>query len=237
MTASSHNTPRVRSLLVWLIISLGLLACTLLDSWVFLTCTIDPERKLFGAEWYQVLRQAGNVLPWAIVACALILHDLRLQRTKLAVGELTHELLTRARSAFLHRGSMVLLAAVLGGAAAEILKLVTQRGRPIGLGVYRFGFFEDVAAKGLASSHAGVAFGAAFMLGKLFPGSFWPLFVLACGTSVTRITPGAHYLSDLYVGAVCSWLVVGLLWRMLGSAPGGHAHRVSFLSPIARTAA
>jgi membrane-associated phospholipid phosphatase len=220
---SDAQPNRTRSLVRWLLICLGLLVSTLLDTWVYLYHTIDRERALWSAEWWQVFRQAGNLMPWCFVACAFMLHDIRLLNPR--------QLPRGSRSAFLHRGSMIVLSAGFAGLAAEILKGISQRGRPIGLGVYRFGWVEEVRGYGLASSHAAVAFGAAFMVGRLFPGAFWPIFILACGTAYSRITPGAHYLSDLYVAGVLAWLVSRGLWHWLGRFPGGHAHAVTLLRP------
>lgn len=231
MFGASTPAPPSRALVLsrWLLVALGLLACTLLDRWVYAVATIDRNRELWNAEWWQVLRQAGNIMPWAFVAAALMMHDRKRLAAKAAAEELQADLFAKAKSAFLHRGSMIFLAAGLGGLAAEILKGISQRGRPTGLGVYRFGWVEQVSGYGMASSHAGVAFGAAFMLGKLFPGALWPLLLLACGTCFSRLTPGAHYLSDLYVAGVLAWLVTQALWRLLGRAPGGHAHAVTLI--------
>jgi membrane-associated phospholipid phosphatase len=197
----------------------------MLDRWVFMYLTFDRDRTLWNAEWWQVFRQAGSLIPWAFVAAAFILHDLHVLERRRRGGEDQRG----ARIAFLHRGLMVFLAAGVGGLFSEILKGVIQRGRPIGLGVYRFGWVEEVKGYGLASSHVSVTFGAAFMLARFFPGTLLPMFALACGTAYTRFTPGAHYVSDLYVAAVMSWLATRLLWRYLGRFPGGHAHRVTLV--------
>jgi membrane-associated phospholipid phosphatase len=234
MTNETPPRTLARSLACWLVVAIGLLFCTLLDPWAYQTLATDPDRQLLRYDWFQCLRQAGNLLPWAMFAGCLVLHDLKLLRAKQAVGEVTPGLLHKARSMFLHRGSMVFFAPAVGGLVAELLKGALQRGRPVGLGVYRFGYVEEVSAFGLASSHAGVAFGAAFMVGRLFPGSLLPLFALACGTAFSRVIPGAHYLSDVYVGAVVGWLATDLLWRTLGGAPGGARHRLSFISTLAR---
>jgi membrane-associated phospholipid phosphatase len=221
MTTRTHE--RTHFLIRLLIACLGLLVCTMADRWVYLYLTPDRERKLWNAEWWQFLRQAGSLMPWGVVAAAMLLHDYRLlpprQQPK------------GTRSAFLHRGLMVLFCAVLAGLAAEILKGAVQRGRPIGLGVYRFGWVEEVRGYGLASSHAAVIFGAAYMMGRLFPGTFWPIFALACGTAYTRLTPGAHYITDLYVAGVLGWLASCAMWRWCGHFPGGHAHPITLQRP------
>ncbi|HYE63319.1 MAG TPA: phosphatase PAP2 family protein [Phycisphaerales bacterium] len=189
---------RVRGLVVALALVVGLLLVTLIDRWVWERFTLDRatfesvERK----DWYQLFRQVGYLPAWFIAAVFMWWAEGKLRRA-----------------------SMVFLAAALGGAAAEVLKGVVQRFRPGTNGEYVFRWVMDevpggelVRGLGLASSHAGVAFGGAMMVAALWPRVGAVAVALAVGCCVTRLISGAHFLSDVYVAGVLSYGVVrGLL--------------------------
>jgi membrane-associated phospholipid phosphatase len=192
---------RVRVLGGVLALAAGLLILSLLDMALWRAMRVENLPALERKDWYQVLRQCGSLLPWLIVAGALWLHDRGPRRALLLAG-----------------------GATLGGAAAEVVKLITQRLRPGDSGEYVFRWMVDglpnghlVKGVGLASSHAGVAFGAAFMLAYLFP-RVGPLAVgLAIACSVTRLLAGAHFATDVYVAAALSYAVVLGLRRLDGN--------------------
>jgi hypothetical protein len=111
---------------------------------------------------------------------------------------------------------MLFASAGLGGLAAEVVKLLTHRYRPGESGEYMFGWAMDGdrgPGIGLASSHAGVAFGAAFMLARLFPGTGCVAVALAVGCGVSRLLVGAHFATDVYVAACLSYGVAAGLWK------------------------
>ena len=111
----------------------------------------------------------------------------------------------------------------VAGLVAEVLKVLLRRERP-GLhdGAYVFRAFSDqfwsTKQIGLPSSHALVAFGGAWMLGKLYPRARWLWFALALGCGLTRVQARAHFLSDVVVAAVAAWVVIELGWRWSGAA-------------------
>ncbi len=129
------------------------------------------------------------------------------------------------------RGLLLALVPTAGGLLAELLKILLRRERP-GLhdGGYFFRPFTDrlIATKdiGLPSSHALVAFSAAWLLCRLYPRGrpVWLLF--AAGCAVSRVQAQAHFLSDVTVAAVAAYVMVAWLYRRWG-AP------VSPLSPRA----
>ncbi len=118
-----------------------------------------------------------------------------------------------------------LLAIVPGvsGLVGELLKMLIRRERP-GLhdGAYYFRPFRDqlfsTSHFGLPSSEVMVAFGAGWLLCRIYPRA-WPVWLgLAAGCGVTRLMVQAHFLSDVTTGAVAAWAVVALMWRAWGSA-------------------
>jgi undecaprenyl-diphosphatase len=101
---------------------------------------------------------------------------------------------------------------------AELLKLVMRRHRPSpvndGQHVYDwFGPHVEGRGLGLASSHTAVAFGAAAILWMWSPRAGVLAGLLACGCAMTRMFAGAHFLSDVYAGAVLGWLGATIVWR------------------------
>jgi membrane-associated phospholipid phosphatase len=209
---------RRRRLLVAMICALGLLVLTLLDQQIWRALLLDPQKLLEEKDWWQLFRQFGSLLFWLILGACLIAHD-RAIAFRFRRGD------SVAKSGAWHRGLMVMLAAGLSGGAAEVLKGLSQRARPGTTGEYRFGWIEDgVGGLGLASSHAGTAFGGAIMLGWFFPALRWPLLALAMACSMTRIIVGAHYATDVYVAVLLSYAVCYGLWRFASGFPGGANH-------------
>ncbi|NQU10976.1 phosphatase PAP2 family protein [bacterium] len=109
-------------------------------------------------------------------------------------------------------------------AVGEVLKFAIGRLRPRLAGgehLFRPGSEFEWNTSGLAtpSSHAIIAFGAAWILGRLFPQARLIWLGLATGCAVTRVLQGSHFLSDVYLSAVVSRGVVTLLWRWQGEAP------------------
>lgn len=180
--------------------------------------------------WHQTLKQVGYLPVWVGVALTLLIVDA----------------LTRGRSSQLqvapswpprpihHRAGLVLLAAACSGLAAEVMKLFARRLRPNALdGLYVFRPFWDQplssSGVGFPSSHTAVAFGGAVMLGLLLPRIRWFMLILALGCGVSRMLAGAHFASDVYIGALLgAWIALafyragqgprrgpagGLVWR------------------------
>lgn len=159
-------------------------------------------------DWYRLLRIMGYLGTWILVCIVYIAHD-------------------RHR----HRGLAVLLSAGFAGLFAELLKLVIARERPVHDGVIQpglyhfrglFSGFEDGSNLGLPSSHAAVAFGGCFMLIYFLPRTRNTLFLLALGCGITRMLTGAHFATDVYLGAVLGWACS----RMMCSFASVHVHEL-----------
>jgi membrane-associated phospholipid phosphatase len=169
----------------------------LLDPVAFRTVRVTD---IHGEDWGRMLRVMGYVPLWLCAALALALHD----RTPI-------RRLLRARSGLIAAG------ATLGGAVAELAKLLVRRLRPGELGEYAFRSFSErpfsTAGLGMPSSHALVAFGAAAVLARVFPRAAVVWWGLAWGCAFTRVAAGAHFLSDVVVAAVLGWIVGAVVWR------------------------
>ena len=133
----------------------------------------------------------------------------------------THD---RPRAGWGTRGGYVILSPLLGGALAELLKLLLRRLRPDGeLFGYSFRAFSDhpwsTGGLGMPSSHTLVAFAGAAALARLFPRAWWLWYLLAFGCGLTRGMANAHFLSDTAAAAVLGWAVGQLLAQRMRLTP------------------
>lgn len=153
----------------------------------------DPE--VYERDWGRAFRVMGYLPIWLVLAAALWLHS----------GE-------RRRAIWLA------LTPALGGLLAEVIKLTVRRERPnLHDGAYVFRPFADhlmsSKAMGVPSSHAAVAFAAAWLLCRFYPRASIAWLGLATGCALTRVLAGAHFLSDVVVAAAVAWLLVDVIWR------------------------
>jgi membrane-associated phospholipid phosphatase len=183
------------------VLAVGALAtATALDGWAY-RVLVTPD--VYEHDWGRLLRVVGFLPTWAVVSAALALSVSTSESTSLSAR---------------WRASLPIIAATLGGIAAEVLKLLLRRERPeASAGVYAFRSWRDhplsTAGLALPSSHALVAFAAAAMLARLFPRVFWLWYGLAMGCALTRVLARAHFLSDVTLSALLGWLVAALVWR------------------------
>ena len=184
---------------------LAFICLLLCDRAVYHALAVGPDRlpALEGKDWYRTLRSAGTLLPWLFLAAGLTLQG--------AAAAIT----SRARSTSIP-GLLILASAALAGALAELLQVLTGRIRPNHTdGVCRFkGLLERFANPDnlcFPSSHAAVAFGAAFMVLFLYPRAGWVAILLAAGCGLTRLLAGAHFASDVFAAAVLGYATASLL--------------------------
>ena len=145
-------------------------------------------------DWHRLLRVFGAIMTWFVVGGMLWRQD------------------GHGRRAW-----PLVLSAGLSGLIAEVLKMVIRRGRPgadfEGYVLLPFeGAWWNTADLGMPSSHAAVAFGAAFALWRLFPRIGVIGMGLAVGCAATRVIDRAHFISDVIAAAGLAWVVVGVLW-------------------------
>ncbi len=233
---------RNRPLLTFLVVAaLALALAHLLDraaySWLY-----DPG--VYDHDWGRMLRTMGFLPFWLLGAVALWLHDRGAASPEGAgpaagaappvgasaqpcsgvspgaPGVAGASAQPRVRRAYA-RALLLALAPTLSGIAGALLQLIIRRERPWAAGgAYVFRPFSDrpLYGGGLAmpSSHAVVAFGAAFALARLFPRTAPVWYFVAAGCALTRVAVRAHFLSDVTLGALVAWAVVAGLWRWLG---------------------
>jgi membrane-associated phospholipid phosphatase len=181
----------------WVFAGVGIVLAHILDPLAFHHLRIE---NVYGQDWGRMLRVMGFVPLWIAAGAALMLHER-----------------TPWRRIVRSRGGLIIAGSIVGGIAAEVVKLIIRRRRPGEFGDYVFRPFTDrilhSGGLGMPSSHALVAFGAAAVLARLYPRARIIWWGLAWGCALSRVAAGAHFLSDVVGAAVIGWLVGALVWR------------------------
>ena len=149
--------------------------------------------------WFKLMWVIGRAELWLIVAAALLFAEFGADASRSKRG--------------VRRAVFLSLSVVLSGVGAEAAKLVFRRLRPEAAdGWYRFRpwseNFWSAENLGLPSSHAAVAFGAAFALCWMWPRAAMVFVAAGIGCSLSRLLVGAHFLSDVLVGTGLAFFVV-----------------------------
>lgn len=165
---------------------------TLLDPFIARAIFISDRTEISNSDLYWLLRVAGTLWVWMLLMWIVRLHD---------------RVWDRAGSLF--------FAPIIAGLCAEGLKLALARERPtidpetLRPGWYSFrGLmtgFSEASNLGFPSSHTAVAFAGCLTLAAWMPRARWVLFALAVGCGVGRMIIGAHYATDVFVGALIGW--------------------------------
>lgn len=200
---------------------LGLIVVSLTDRWLFFQLRSANLSRLEGKDWYRMLRVMGYLPTWLCIGGAVLGADwARRQRPPEAGARSATGLVG---SPWWSRGVLLMLSPSLGGLAAEVLKMVFGRRRPINNGGVEGAYVWDGPTAilghhdggyGLPSSHGGVALAAAFIVWRLWPGAGPLALAVALGCGWTRTLAGAHFVSDIYVAGIVSYAVTAWLWAM-----------------------
>lgn len=200
MMADRYHSPHERAMRRrqrWLKLALfiaGLVVLTFLDRTLYHFFAVADEARIERRDWYRLLRVTGYLPAWILISGLL------------ALGP----------GAGLHaRAWLPAISAGLSGLSAEILKLVIGRQRPLPDGSYAFkpflSGFIDGSNLGMPSSHAAVAFGGAFALGRLYPRAAPLALACAAGCGVTRMLGADHFATDIYVAAGLAYAIAAWL--------------------------
>jgi membrane-associated phospholipid phosphatase len=181
-----------------------------LDPWAYQHWSIPSVGE---KDWGRMLRILGFVPTWALIAAAFWLESRVARQSQ-------PELVVTAKA--------VLMAAVVGGLASELAKLLIRRERPnVAAGLYHFRGFDlqpfNTSPLGMPSGHTMTAFAGASALGRRYPRAAPLLLALAAGCGLTRIFAQAHFLSDVVAGAVGGGWIGSAIATRFGrpAAPAG----------------
>ncbi len=157
-------------------------------------------------DWMYIWRASGKLGTWIVIAIAvaLVTRDARRRGPQFAL-----------RTPF---AAALTLTVIASGLVAELAKLPIRRLRPSAdVGVFAMRAWNDKPfdAGGLSmpSSDAAIAFGAAFLLTRVFPAAWpvWMFFALGCGFA--RVVERQHFPSDICGGALVGLLTAHVVWR------------------------
>ncbi|HYV95831.1 MAG TPA: phosphatase PAP2 family protein [Gemmatimonadaceae bacterium] len=183
---------------LWLAGMLALALSFFIDQWVSAHVVYA---RVYDSDGGRLLRVIGFWPTWVVAALVLWLHE---GRTPLAR----------------HRALLLAGSPAVSGIAGELLKLLARRERP-SAGFYVFRPFShrtfSTSSLSMPSSHTIVAFGAAVILGHLYPRTRWVWFALAAGCGITRILAHAHFLSDVVAAVLVAFATSTMLWRRWGA--------------------
>lgn len=164
----------------------------------------DRRPEVESRSWYQFLKSIGTLWPWAAIGGSLIL-----------AGNTNRNI---------RAGILLFISAALAGGIAELLKPIVGRYRPEvsdGVHTYHASGAAKLGPYGLASSHAAVAFGAAFLILFIYPRAGIIALLLALGCAWTRLLSGAHYATDVFIGLLLGYACAFLLRPRARSSGGG----------------
>ena len=191
---------------VWLLAFVALFALVpmLADRWAYDHAHLA---RIYDQDWARLLRQMGWFPTWMLASLTLWLTQRKLD----AALAKTH-------------AQLLFFAPALAGIVCELLKLTIRRERPmIHDGDYGFRPWDDrpfsTAGLGMPSSHTMVAFAAATVLARIFPGARWVWYALAAGCAATRVIDRAHFVSDVSLGALLGWSIGWGAWIALRKKP------------------
>jgi membrane-associated phospholipid phosphatase len=203
------DTPRARQI-AWLAACTLLMLSVWLDPWAYRLAHAGKD-AVEPRAWYQIVRTAGTLWFWIPVGLAVGLARPGAWRR-------------RVRAAL-----WVLFAALVAGVAAELLKVVVGRERPLlhdGSFVFRplTGWLSN-AGMSFPSSHAAVAFGGAWMVWRLARGESrdwawagWAALAIAGACGVCRMLTGAHFLADVVGAALAGAVAAAGVHRLITPA-------------------
>lgn len=216
----SERKSRSRARLTFVAFAIvGLVLSHLLDNALFRAAYVGPDRIgiVESKAWYQILRQAGDVRTWLIVALAVFAHAFWR-----AFG---------GNAPRIRMGGIIsiAIAPIFSGLLAEVLRAVLGRERPLAdsgpaqgdfqghvwrsafAGIYHDGQWFDSSNLGFPSSHAAVAMAGAIATARAFPGAGFVLVPVAIGCGITRMLAGRHFTSDVFLGILVGWTVGALI--------------------------
>jgi membrane-associated phospholipid phosphatase len=215
---SRWHSPRERGMIwqrrrrITIVLLTVLLLLLLLDRTFYHALYIGPDpvdlKRLEEAGWYQMFRVVGYLPTWIFIGLAMFLQGLAAAPSLRAPVSGNDG----SRSVTLWAGPLIVASAALSGLIADVVKPVIGRLRPLQTdGFHRYhGVPDNILqgpAYGLPSSHAAVAFGAAFMLMFLYPRAGLVAVVAAVGCALTRTLTGAHFVTDVFVAALLAYAI------------------------------
>jgi membrane-associated phospholipid phosphatase len=177
----------------------------LVDRHIYL---VYSDSRSGNNDWHRMFRTCGFLPTWLFVGAVLMLHQRH--RTK---ATLRRHLGTRWPA-----GLILITNVISCGLMGELIKMIVRRERPNAHdGFYVFRPFTEkpfgTGGLGFPSSHAIIAFAAAWILCRLYPKT-WPVWlILGIGCAVARVRSGSHFVSDVTASMIISYGITAVMWH------------------------
>lgn len=177
----------------------------------------SPQWKIEQRQLYQFVRLVGYIPAWLAIALAVDLAGRRRRSPMVGVERDDRGLVTPG----------ILACTLLTGLVVAFMKALIGRERPLKHdGEWYFKPFLDGFTDGsnlsTPSSHAAIAVAGALVISRLRPGTGFVAIPLAVACAYSRVLMGAHFISDVVLGAIVAWVVVELVVPK-GRVVGGRA--------------
>ena len=159
----------------------------------------------------------GKIFNWKVLLCFSILSVVAFFIYKAVTNEYDF------RYAFIKIKNSyvfyVLLSVVFACGLTKVLKIIIGRARPMFADPMLFNMFSNSKDfNSMPSGHTAVGFAMLVMLGMLFPRIKWATWTLAIIIGISRIYIGAHWASDVilgaFIGMVCADIVKSVLKKI-----------------------
>jgi len=205
LDADTATTPSLRRIGLFLALALtGLVLAHLLDLSVYKQFNNGPAANRGLPKMF---RGGGYIPLWVFLGLALVFLD-------------TAKMKTLGLAGVLQRGIPIILSVVLAGALTEGAKTLIHRARPPESGwdghyQFRWGSDDPLSTDsvGMPSSHAGVAFGAAWILMRMYPRAAPVWILIGIGCAWQRLLDRAHFFSDVFASALAGFIAAWAVWH------------------------
>lgn len=224
MFLTKNNSIRWNRLIIGLVITVVLCVCGVL--W------IDQPLYLFLHQFnWGIWRAFGAVFSskvW-LLASALLVGYVYIKKTVKSKSKVEENVnrfsFVRFLKDFIQKtktstGFFIFCSVLSASLVAAVLKVVLGRARPVfldALGLTGFyPFTAEWAFNSMPSGHATASFAALVMIGLLEPKIKWATWTLAIIIGISRVCVGAHFPSDVLLGAFIGMVAADIIKSALG---------------------
>ncbi|MCL1891794.1 MAG: phosphatase PAP2 family protein [Alphaproteobacteria bacterium] len=209
----------------WIAIAVGTVAALCLAGIFWLDAPLYFFLRRFDGAWAHIIGAVTSFKVWVIataiayaIAVAIKSTEHRAQsidNKKFKLIPFIKRSITKFKYANNYALCSMLCALLLSGAVGWILKFSLGRMRPVFLEeLEQVGFYpftSDWAFNSMPSGHATASFAALVMIGLMFPRFKWATWTLAVIIGVSRVAVGAHFPSDVLLGAFIGMVAADLI--------------------------
>jgi len=193
-----------------------------LDKWLYMLihrtdCNVWTISNGFLCSAFIILGKIFGVKHWIYISAACVVAFFVYKAIK-NENDFRYAFVKIKNSYVFYVFSSVLMAVLVTG----VLKVLIGRSRPLLFDALGLRIFDpmsfDYALNSMPSGHTATSFAGLVMLGMLFPRIKWATWTLAILIGISRIYVGAHWPSDVvlgaFIGMVCADIVKSVLKKI-----------------------